>query len=54
MSIGEKVSLLLKDKTKIKAKLINVEDSKIFLQKDGEESSLDYGEIAKAKTYFEW
>jgi ribosome maturation factor RimP len=54
MSIGEKISLLLKDKTKIKAKLINVEDSKIFLEKDGEESSLDYVEIAKAKTYFEW
>jgi len=54
MSIGEKISLLLKDKTKIKAKLIKVEDSKIFLEDDAEEISLDFGEIAKAKTYFEW
>ena len=54
MSIGEKVSLLLKDKTKIKALLIKVEDSKIFLEIDGEQSSVDYGEILKAKTYFEW
>jgi len=54
LSLGEKISLLLKDKTKIKAKLIKVEDSKIFFEVDGEESSVDFGEIAKAKTYFEW
>ena len=30
MSVGEKVSLLLKNKTKIKAKLINVEDSTLY------------------------
>ncbi len=54
MSIGEKVSLLLKDKTKIKALLTKVEDSKMFLEVDGQESSVDFGEIAKAKTYFEW
>ncbi|MCK4737883.1 MAG: ribosome maturation factor [Sulfurimonas sp.] len=54
MSVGERVSLLLKDKTKIKALLVKVEDSKIFLEVDGEETSVDFGEIAKAKTYFEW
>lgn len=54
MSTGEKVSLLLKDKTKIKALLTKVEDSKMFLEVDGQESSVDFGEIAKAKTYFEW
>jgi len=54
MSIGENISLLLKDKTKIKAKLLKVENSKIFLEIDAEESFVDYGEINKAKTYFEW
>jgi len=54
MSVGEKVSILLTDKTKLKAQLTKVEDSKIFLEVDGEESSVDYGNIAKAKTYFEW
>ncbi|MDA7818032.1 ribosome maturation factor [Sulfurimonas sp.] len=54
MSTGEKVSLLMSDKSKIKALLIKVEDSKIFLEVDGEEKSVDYGEITKAKTYFEW
>ncbi len=54
MSIGEKISLLLEDKSKIKAILTKVEDSKIFFEIDGEENSVDFGEIAKAKTYFEW
>ena len=54
MSLGEKISLLLEDKTKIKAVLTKVEDSKIFFEIDGEENSVDFGEINKAKTYFEW
>jgi ribosome maturation factor RimP len=58
MSVGEKVSLNLKavDKMrdKIRGTLTKVEDSKIFVEVDGEEISIDYGEIAKAKTYFEW
>lgn len=56
LSVGEKVALNLreKDKEKIKGKLIKVEDSKIFLEVDNKEVSLDFGEIAKAKTYFEW
>lgn len=56
LSVGEKVALNLreKDKEKIKGKLVKVEDSKIFLEVDNKEVSLDFGEIAKAKTYFEW
>lgn len=54
MSIGEKVSILLKSKDKIKAKLLRVEDSKIILDADGEEISVDFPQIVKAKTYFEW
>ena len=54
LSIGEKVSLLLNDKTKIKGILTKVENSKIFVNVDGKEISIDFGEIVKAKTYFEW
>jgi ribosome maturation factor RimP len=54
LSIGEKVSLLLSDKTKVRGVLTKVENSKIFVDIDGEETSVDFGEITKAKTYFEW
>jgi len=54
LSIGEKVSLLLTDKTKIRGVLTKVENSKIFVDVDGEETSIDFNEILKAKTYFEW
>ena len=54
MSVGEKVALNLKEKAKLKGTLLKVEDSKIFLEVDGEDTSVDFGEIAKAKTYFEW
>ncbi|QOY55432.1 ribosome maturation factor [Candidatus Sulfurimonas marisnigri] len=58
MCIGEKVSINLKAVDKIRDKirgvLTKVEDSKIFVEIDGEEISIDYGEISKARTYFEW
>ncbi|QOY51269.1 ribosome maturation factor RimP [Candidatus Sulfurimonas baltica] len=58
MCVGEKVSISLKAVDKIRDKirglLTKVEDSKIFLEIDGEEISIDYGEISKARTYFEW
>ena len=54
LSIGERVSLLLDDKTKIRGILTKVSDSKIFVNVDGEEISTDYSQINKAKTYFEW
>ena len=53
MSIGERVSLLL-GKEKLRGILTKVEDTKIFVDVDGEETSVDLGEITKAKTYFEW
>ena len=53
MSIGERVSLLL-GKEKLKGILTKVEDTKIFVDVDGEETSVDFGEVTKAKTYFEW
>jgi len=53
MSIGEKVSLLL-GKEKLRGILTKIEDTKIFVDVDGEETSVDFGEVTKAKTYFEW
>ena len=54
LSIGDDVAITTKDKVKLRGKLLKVEESKIFLEIDGEDTSVDFGEIAKAKTYFEW
>ncbi|OHE16524.1 MAG: ribosome maturation factor [Sulfurimonas sp. RIFOXYD12_FULL_36_11] len=54
MSIGEKVALTLKSKEKFKGTLLKVEDSKIFLDVDGKEVIVNFADISKAKTYFEW
>ena len=54
LSIGEKVSLLLLDKKKYRGTLLKVQDSKIFIDVDGEEVEVDFYDINKAKTYFEW
>ncbi len=54
LSIGEKVSLSLKSKEKYKGKLLKVQDSNIILDVDGKEVEVDFNDISKAKTYFEW
>lgn len=54
LSIGEKVSLLLNDKTKVRGILTKVEGSKIYVLSEDEELSIEHSEIIKAKTYFEW
>ncbi len=54
LCIGEKVAISLKSKEKLKGTLLKVEGSKIFLDVDSEEIVVDFGEISKAKTYFEW
>lgn len=54
LCIGEKVAISLKSKEKLKGTLLKVEGSKIFLDVDNEEIVVDFGEISKAKTYFEW
>ena len=51
-SIGENVNLLTDEK--IKAKLLKVEGNKLFLEKDGEEIEIDFHDVKKARTYFEW
>ncbi|MCK9454453.1 MAG: ribosome maturation factor [Sulfurimonas sp.] len=54
LSTTEKVILTLKSKEKLTGTLIRVEGSKIFLDVNGEESAVDFSEISKAKTFFEW
>ncbi|WP_297439826.1 ribosome maturation factor [Sulfurimonas sp.] len=53
-SVGENVSLLLLDKEKIKAKLLKVEGKTLYLQKDDATIEVDFNDVNKAKTYFEW
>ena len=54
LSIGENISLVLLNKEKIKGKLLKVQDNTIFVDVDGEEIQIDFYDINKAKTYFEW
>lgn len=54
LSLGERISLLLNGKIKLRGILTKVENSKIFIDVDGKEQSVNFGEIIKAKTYFEW
>ncbi|NPA59754.1 MAG: ribosome maturation factor [Epsilonproteobacteria bacterium] len=53
-SVGEKVALNLKSIDKVRGVLLKVEGSKIFVNKDDETIELDFNDITKAKTYFEW
>lgn len=54
LSINELVALTLKDKQKLQAKLIDVVDSKIILDLDGQIKEIDFNDIKSAKTYFKW
>ncbi len=53
-SIGEDVSLLLANKEKVKAKLEVVDGNKLTFSKEDESFDVDFHDIKKAKTYFEW
>lgn len=53
-SIGENVSLLLPEKEKLKAKLTKVEGKTLTFLKDEEEIVVEFSDIKKAQTYFEW
>ncbi|WP_297431649.1 ribosome maturation factor [Sulfurimonas sp.] len=53
-SIGENVSLLLDEKDKIRAKLLKVEGNTLFLENSDGIKEIDFHDIKKAKTYFEW
>ena len=53
-SLGDKVSLLCSNKDKIKGTLAKVEGSKIFVEAEDETVEIEFSDIEKAKTYFEW
>ena len=53
-SIGEKVSLLHSGKEKTRGILTKVEGTKVFVQTQDEETAVEFNDIIKAKTYFEW
>jgi ribosome maturation factor RimP len=53
-SIGEKISLITEDKNKVRAILKSVEGDKLFFENDEESFSIDFYDVKKAKTYFEW
>ncbi len=54
MSIGEKVSILAQEKQKYRGLLLKVEGSKIFIEIEDETIEVEFNDIIKAKTYFEW
>ena len=55
-SIGDLVKIKLDDGTKLKAKILSVDNDTIKLYDKGakEEKEISFGDINKAKTYFEW
>lgn len=53
-SIGESVTMKMKDAQRINGTIKVCEDGKIFLVHDGEEIVVSFDDIVKAKTVFEW
>ncbi len=53
-SVGEKVSLTTSDKEKLRGVLTKVDGNTLSLEVDGECKNIDYMDVKKARTYFEW
>jgi ribosome maturation factor RimP len=53
-SVGDRVALYSVSKEKIRGILAKVEGSKIFVESKDETIELEFNDITKAKTYFEW
>ena len=53
-SLGEKVSIVYSGKEKARGTLSNVEGSKISVKTEDEEVAIEFNDIIRAKTYFEW
>jgi len=53
-SIGEKVALAGADKLKVRGTLTEVSGNKIMVQTEDESLEIEFNDISKAKTYFEW
>jgi ribosome maturation factor RimP len=53
-SVGEKVSLVYSGKEKVRGTLVKVEGSKIVVESEDETVEVEFNDISKARTYFEW
>ena len=54
LSIGEKVSILAQEKIKYRGTLLKVDGSKLFIDIQNETIEVEFNDVIKAKTYFEW
>ncbi len=53
-SIGEKVNVQTHLKEKYRGVLKRVQGNTIYIEIDAQEQALDFNDIVKARTYFEW
>ncbi|WP_297482252.1 ribosome maturation factor [Sulfurimonas sp.] len=53
-SVGEDMKIVLGEKDKIKGKLLKVEGNTLFFETEDGLKEIDFHDIEKAKTYFEW
>jgi ribosome maturation factor RimP len=53
-SIGEKVSLVCSDKSKVRGLLESVDGNTLSVKTEDENVTVEYSDVVKAKTYFEW
>lgn len=54
LSIGEKVSILASEKAKYRGTLLKIEGSKLFIECEDDTVEVEFNDVVKAKTYFEW
>jgi len=54
LSIGENISIQTVEKEKIKGLLSKVESNTVFIDTEDETLAINYKDITKAKTYFDW
>ena len=54
LSVGEKVSILASEKAKYRGILLKVEGSKLFVELEDETVEVEFNDVIKAKTFFEW
>ena len=53
-SIGEDTSIVYGEKEKLRAKLKEIQGNKLFFENEDGITEVDFNDIKKAKTYFEW
>jgi ribosome maturation factor RimP len=53
-SIGEDTAIVYGEKEKLRAKLKEIQGNKLFFENEDGVTEVDFNDIKKAKTYFEW